>query len=330
MKPIIRMALRIPSAMPAMSRLPHETRSAESTLAVSVVMVPNRPLGRLLLHENLGEVLVLLKYRHDLVDQRFDVIVGGILALLLQLADKFFVIGAALLEKEPIELGAARRRQPLFSPLPASALATSRRGIAQPRAFLLGRRSYHLISISMVVDQLNCVGTNLVGRSFFFRELADFYFLQIGLMYLLQNRSIGLLTRYLCRRYMSRARLGLSRLGRLRRRRRYSGISIRRRLLPFGGATADRDHNQRPNVKISRNFKLFLYAHVAVLQRESLDVRSAGTGQSGSIPTSLRRRKRRHAPQAFLDTTKTSKRYAPKFPSNGRDYTNGRDYNDGP
>src|SRR3984957_15319181 len=135
MKPIIRMALRIPSAMPAMSRLPHETRSAESTLAVSVVMVPNRPLGRLLLHENLGEVLVLLKDRHDLVDQRFDVIVGGILALLLQLADKFFVIGAALLEKKPIKLGATCRRQLLLRDLPVRFLAPSRRGIAQTRAF---------------------------------------------------------------------------------------------------------------------------------------------------------------------------------------------------
>src|SRR5580704_1824182 len=69
---------------------------------------------------------------------------------------------------------------------------------------------------------------------------------------------------------MSDVRIGLSRLGRLRRRRSYGGISvgIRRRLLPGGRATAERSRRERCNKEISRNCKLFLYAHVAVLQRE--------------------------------------------------------------
>jgi len=53
---------------------------------------------------------MLLEDRHDLVDQRFDVIVARILALLRQLADEFFVFGAGLLEKEPIKLSATGRR----------------------------------------------------------------------------------------------------------------------------------------------------------------------------------------------------------------------------
>ena len=93
MKPIIRMALRIPSAIPAASRLPHETRSADalaSTLAVSdcSAMVQIGRLGLLLLHEDLCEIQVLLEDRHDLVDKRLDVIVAGIFALLLQRADE--------------------------------------------------------------------------------------------------------------------------------------------------------------------------------------------------------------------------------------------------
>src|SRR6266404_6161492 len=103
MKPIIRMALRIPSAIPAASRLPHERRSADalaSTLAVSDCSVMVRPgrLGPLLLHEDLCEIPVLLEDRHDLVDQCFYVIVAGVLALLLQRADEPFLIGAGLLQ----------------------------------------------------------------------------------------------------------------------------------------------------------------------------------------------------------------------------------------
>ena len=50
---------------------------------------------------------MLLEDGHDLVDQRLDIIVARILALLLQLAHEFFVIGAGLLEKHPIELDTA-------------------------------------------------------------------------------------------------------------------------------------------------------------------------------------------------------------------------------
>src|SRR5580704_4370757 len=113
MKPIIRMALRIPSVIPAAIRPPHETRSASilSASECSAMVLIGPGLGLLLLHEDLGEVVVLLEDRHDFVDQRLYVIVAGILALLLQRAHESFVIGASLLQKKPIKCPAACGRQ---------------------------------------------------------------------------------------------------------------------------------------------------------------------------------------------------------------------------
>jgi hypothetical protein len=108
------MALSIPSAIPAASRLPHETRSAAalaSTLAASdcsAMVFDPAGLGLLLLHEDLCEIAMLLEDRHNLVDQRFYVIVAGILALLLQFADESFVIGTGLFQKEPIKSHSTR------------------------------------------------------------------------------------------------------------------------------------------------------------------------------------------------------------------------------
>ena len=76
---------------------------------------------------------MLLQDRHDLVDQGFDVIVARIVARLLQFAHEFFVIGAGLPEKDPIELGAIRGGQFLVHRRPVSLVAL-RRSIAQTRA----------------------------------------------------------------------------------------------------------------------------------------------------------------------------------------------------
>src|SRR5260370_42347424 len=115
MKPIIRMALRIPSAIPAANRLLQETRSAESVFVCSAMVLNRACQGLLLLHENLREIVMLLKDRHDLVDQRLDVIVASILALLLQLAHELFVIGTGLFEKHQIELDTIRGAQLLIN-----------------------------------------------------------------------------------------------------------------------------------------------------------------------------------------------------------------------
>jgi hypothetical protein len=52
-------------------------------------MVPSGQAGLLFLHENLCQLTVLLEDRHDLIDQRLDVIVAGIFALLLERGDEF-------------------------------------------------------------------------------------------------------------------------------------------------------------------------------------------------------------------------------------------------
>src|SRR6266481_7720358 len=108
MKPIIRMALSRPAAIPAANRLPHETRSPDalaSTLAASdcSAIVSIGQLGPLPLHQDFCEVTVLFEYRYDLVDQRLYVIVAGVLAFLLQRANESLLIGAGLLQKEPVE-----------------------------------------------------------------------------------------------------------------------------------------------------------------------------------------------------------------------------------
>src|ERR1700677_2747837 len=108
MKPIIRMALSIPAAIPAANRLPHETRSPDalaSTLAASdcSAMVSIGRLGPLLFHQDFCEVPVLFEDRYDLIDQRFYVIIAGVLALLLQRANEPLLIRAGLLQKEPIK-----------------------------------------------------------------------------------------------------------------------------------------------------------------------------------------------------------------------------------
>jgi hypothetical protein len=114
----------------------------------------------------------------------------------------FFVLGAALLEKELVKCCTTRGAQFLFQQLPGRTHVSTRSrsplGIAQVRADLLSHRKYGLISIRVILDQLICIHPNLARRGFSFRHLGDCYLAQIGLMYLRQVRRGVLLTR--CRR----------------------------------------------------------------------------------------------------------------------------------
>ena len=61
---------------------------------------------------------MLFEDRDRLVDQSLKVIVAGVLAILLERADQSFVIGAGLLQKEPVKSCTSRGAQFLFHCFP--------------------------------------------------------------------------------------------------------------------------------------------------------------------------------------------------------------------
>src|SRR6516225_3010285 len=109
---------------------------------------------------------MLLEDRKNLVDERLDSVVTGILTLLLQRSDQLVVIRAGLLEKKPIEDCIICRPQFLFGHVHMRAIVwprSRRRCVVKMNIRPLGSRKYRLIDSLMVFDQLICVMSNLAG-----------------------------------------------------------------------------------------------------------------------------------------------------------------------